>query len=115
MVLKLADLRFAASERCPPFIHKEPLESISVGWMAPETMLRHIFSKETDVWAFGVLVSFPPLKVGGQFIKNNLYHFLSIINLTSGCDVSATVTPALPILTQIETAALSDCRFHSVH
>lgn len=58
MKLKLANFCYAASDQCPPFIHKEPLENISARWLAPETMLRHDFSKETDVWAFGVLVSF---------------------------------------------------------
>uniref|UniRef100_A0A1I8EX68 Protein kinase domain-containing protein n=2 Tax=Wuchereria bancrofti TaxID=6293 RepID=A0A1I8EX68_WUCBA len=56
MKLKLANFCYAGSDRCPPFIHKKPLESISAGWLAPETMLRHDFSKETDVWAFGVLM-----------------------------------------------------------
>ncbi|EFO24061.1 TK/FER protein kinase [Loa loa] len=56
MNLKLANFGYAASDQCPSFIHKEPLESISAGWLAPETMLRHDFSKETDVWAFGVLM-----------------------------------------------------------
>ncbi|VDK31298.1 unnamed protein product, partial [Gongylonema pulchrum] len=55
MTLKLADFRFAGSERCPPFIH-QPLENINVAWLAPETMLRHVFSEKTDVWAFGVLL-----------------------------------------------------------
>uniref|UniRef100_A0A0R3RVM8 Tyrosine-protein kinase n=1 Tax=Elaeophora elaphi TaxID=1147741 RepID=A0A0R3RVM8_9BILA len=56
MKLKLANFCYAASNQCPPYIHKEPLESICTRWLAPETMLRHDFSKETDVWAFGVLM-----------------------------------------------------------
>uniref|UniRef100_A0A915PL02 Protein kinase domain-containing protein n=1 Tax=Setaria digitata TaxID=48799 RepID=A0A915PL02_9BILA len=55
MTLKLANFCYAASDRCPPFIHQESLDNICTRWLAPETMLRHDFSKETDVWAFGVL------------------------------------------------------------
>ncbi|EJW80597.1 hypothetical protein WUBG_08496, partial [Wuchereria bancrofti] len=56
MKLKLANFCCAGSD--PQFIHKELLESISAGWLAPQTMLKHDFSKETDVWAFGILASF---------------------------------------------------------
>uniref|UniRef100_A0AAF5PK94 Protein kinase domain-containing protein n=1 Tax=Wuchereria bancrofti TaxID=6293 RepID=A0AAF5PK94_WUCBA len=54
MKLKLANFCCAGSD--PQFIHKELLESISAGWLAPQTMLKHDFSKETDVWAFGILM-----------------------------------------------------------
>ena len=36
--------------------HMKPEQSLAVRWAAPETFLRRIFSKKSDVWAFAVVL-----------------------------------------------------------
>ncbi|KAJ8683574.1 hypothetical protein QAD02_019366 [Eretmocerus hayati] len=55
-VLKIADFGLARDIHCHDYYRKTTDGRLPVKWMAPEALFRRIYTTQSDVWSFGILL-----------------------------------------------------------
>ncbi|XP_071949000.1 fibroblast growth factor receptor 3-like isoform X2 [Antedon mediterranea] len=55
-VMKIADFGFACDMKSMDYYRKDSKTWLPIKWMSPETMSDYIFTTQSDVWSFGVLL-----------------------------------------------------------
>lgn len=55
-ILKIADFGLARDVHCSDYYRKTTDGRLPVKWMAPEALFQRVYTTQTDVWSYGILL-----------------------------------------------------------